>query len=92
MIKYLVLSLTAILAAAQFEEVAIDSGYMQLYKLYSNSIASMSEGVFEYSVALFYSEFYQPHSELFNEFMTKLKPALNKDYDYTGEHKIQFYI
>ena len=51
----------------------------------------MSEGVFEFSVALFKSKSYEPHSDLFHEFMTKLEPAMNRDNNYASEHKISFF-
>ena len=51
----------------------------------------MSEGVFDFSVALFRSKSYEPHSDLFHEFMKALEPALNREYNYTGEHKISFF-
>ena len=64
---------------------------MNLYKDYSSAIANMGEGVFDFSVALFRSKYYEPHSELFHDFMSSLEPAMNRENDYTGEHKIQFF-
>ena len=64
---------------------------MALYKDYSRAIANMGEGVFDFSVALFRSKFWEPHSDLFHEFMTAIEPAINKDSPYTTEHKIHFF-
>ena len=77
--SYLILGLIASFAAANiFEEVPHNSAYMTLYKGYSRAIADMGEGVFDFSVALFRSKFFEPHSELFHEFMGDLEPALNR--------------
>ena len=58
---------------SMFEELPKEDAHSHLYQQYSNYISEICEGQFEFSVTLFNSRFYVPHSELMNEFLEIIK-------------------
>ena len=65
---------------------------MTIYTDFGKEMVNIGKDAFDYSVALFKSKFYEPHSDIFHDFLSNLPNALEtKHPQYCTDHKIQFY-